>query len=117
MFLHGTRRKTWEKFKGGPWFGRHCLQTEGVIHGSPVDLFRRVAPGFKDTEDELVLLCIDDDKLASKVKWEESESTGRFCPHVHGPLNRERHFLVLPYLKDSRGDWIKNTELQHMLSR
>ncbi|HHW22420.1 MAG TPA: DUF952 domain-containing protein [Clostridiaceae bacterium] len=111
MILHCMKKKTWEEVKSKKYYGEECIASEGFIHCSPVGYMWRVAPNFKDVIDELVLLCIDTDKLEPEVRWEDGDDCGRSYPHVYGLINLDAIIKVLPYLKDENGNWIKNEEL------
>jgi len=117
VILHCMKKETWEKVKDNKYFGEKSLELEGFVHCSPVEYMWRVAPNFKDVTDELVLLCIDTDKLKSEVRWEDGDKCGRSYPHVYGLINTDAVTKVLPYLKDENGNWIKNDELKHIQDR
>lgn len=74
----------------------------------------RVAPNFKDVKEPLVLICIDEDKLNSEIKYEDSDNCGRYYPHVYGEINIDSVVQVLPFLRDDNGDYIKNPELKNI---
>ena len=81
------KRETWAKVKSGKYFGVRNIELEGFIHCSPVEYMWRVTPNFKNITDELVLLCISEDKLESEVRWEDGDNCGRSYPHVYGLIN------------------------------
>jgi len=111
MILHCMRKETWEEIKTNKYFGEKNIATEGFIHCSPVKYMWRIAPNFKDVFDELVLLCIDTDRLEAEIRWEDGDNCGRSYPHIYGLINLDAVTAVLPYLKDTKGNWIKNDEL------
>jgi Protein of unknown function (DUF952)/Aminoglycoside-2''-adenylyltransferase len=47
---------------------------------------------------DLILLLIDDDRLASVVRLEGMDRQGRAFPHVYGPVEVEAVFEAAPYL-------------------
>lgn len=112
MILHCMKKENWKEVKNKRYFGEKNIELEGFIHCSPVEYMWRVAPNFKDTSDELVLLCIDTEKLESEIRWEDGDNCGRSYPHVYGLINLDAVTAVLPYLKDENGVWIKNNELE-----
>jgi len=103
------------QLKDGKSFGEDM--TDGFIHCSPIEYMWRVAPNFQDVTDELVLLCIDEDKLESQVRWEDGENCGRSYPHVYGIINIDAVTKVLAFLRDENGAWIKNEELMDVPNR
>lgn len=98
--------------KSKKYFGDESIAREGFVHCSPVKYMWRVAPNFKNVPDELVLLCIDTEKLEPEFRWEDGDNCGRSYPHVYGLINTDAVVNVLPYLKDENGNWIKNEELE-----
>lgn len=117
LIIHCMKKQAWEKIRSADQFGEEGIARDGFIHCSSVGCFWRVAPNFKDVNDELVLLLIDADRLGVPVKWEDADQCGRAYPHVYGPINREAVVGVLPYRKDEAGTWIKNDELMSMHDR
>jgi len=106
------KKATWEQVKDQRYFGDKSIEMEGFVHCSPVEYMWRVAPNFENITDELVLLCIDENKLEAEVKWEDGDNCGRSYPHVYGLINTDAVIMILPYLKDEDGNWIKNKELE-----
>lgn len=114
MILHCMKRADWDARKHKADWGYRDIRAAGFIHCSTVEYFWRVAPNFKGIADELVLLCIDEDKLKAEVRYEDPEHCGRSYPHVYGPINNDAVIAVLPFLKDGNGDYVKNPELAHI---
>jgi uncharacterized protein (DUF952 family) len=112
MILHCLKNDTWEKVKDSASYSSESLHREGFIHCSPVEYFHRVAPNFKDVEDDLILLLLDEEKIESEVRWEDPENLGRAYPHIYGPLNLSAVVGVLPFLRDQNGNFVKNEELK-----
>ncbi|MBQ8830230.1 MAG: DUF952 domain-containing protein [Oscillospiraceae bacterium] len=109
MILHCMKKATWDERKNKPSWGKRNIE-EGFIHCSTVEYFWRVAPNFIDVEDELVLLCIDEEKLISEVRYEDGDNCGRAYPHVYGLINNSAVINVLPFLKNEDGTYKKNHE-------
>lgn len=110
MILHCMKKKTWEERAGKNSWGQRNLDAEGFIHCSNVEYFWRVAPNFADFTEELVLVCIDENKLTSKVVYEDGDHCGRKYPHVYGLVNNDAVLCILPFLRKQDGSWKKNPE-------
>lgn len=109
MILHCMTRKAWEAVRQA---GRYDLsEGQKFLHGSSVSFFWRVAPNFKNVSEEMVLLCIAEERLEPEIRWEDSDGCGREYPHIYGTLNIDAVEAVLPYLRDEDGNWMKNPEL------
>lgn len=111
MILHCMKKSTWDQRKDQAFWGAEELSADGFIHCSPVEYFWRIAPHFQKMTDALVLLVIDETKLTAQVRYEDGDGCGRLYPHVYGLINNDAIIDVLPYLKDSAGNFIKNPEL------
>ena len=92
-FLHLTTKQAWED---ALMVGTYSLSTKGktleevgFIHGSFADQVEEVAGFvFAGSDEELVLLHLDMDKLASngiEVRVEEARN-GKSYPHIYGAL-------------------------------
>ena len=92
-FLHLTTKQAWEDALA---VGSYSLSTKGktleevgFIHGSFADQVEEVAGFvFAGSDEELVLLNLDMDKLASngiEVRVEEA-SNGKSYPHIYGVI-------------------------------
>ena len=114
MILHCMTKSLWDERKNKDVWGHRELAAEGFIHCSPVEYFWRVAPNFKDTDEELILLCLDESKLQAEIRYEDGDNCGRFYPHIYGPINNDAVTAVLPFIKDNEGTYIKNPQLAHI---
>ena len=110
MILHCMKKITWEERKNKISWGKRNIDADGFIHCSTVEYFWRVAPNFIGIEDELVLVCIDEEKLISEVWYEDGDHCGREYPHVYGLINNDAVISVLPFLKNEDGTYKKNSE-------
>lgn len=114
MILHCMKKSEWEKKKDKECWGQESIDANGFIHCSTIEYFWRVAPNFYNTAEEFVLVCIDEDKLKSEVKYEEWDNTGRCYPHIYGLVNNDAVVNVLPFLKGENGEYVKNKEFSHI---
>ena len=111
MIAHCMRKNKWNEIKDEDYWGYQDIEEEGFIHCSPIKYLWRVLPNFEDVKDELVIICIDEDKLEAEVKYEDDDNCGRNYPHVYGIINNDAVIKVLDYLKDEQGHYTKNPEL------
>ena len=110
MILHSMKKTTWEERKNKECWGHRNINDEGFIHCSTIEYFWRVAENFVSIRDEMVLLCIDESKLQSEVRYEDGDNCGRTYPHIYGLVNNDAVIQVLPFLRNEDGTWIKNPE-------
>lgn len=109
--LHVMKKSSWEECKNKESWGKRNIEAEGFIHCSQPEYFWRVAPNFGNIDDEMVILCINENKLSAKVLYEDGDNCGRSYPHIYGMINNSAVTAVLPFLRDENG-WIKNPELE-----
>lgn len=75
-----------------------------------------MAPSFRNINEPLVLICIDESRLTSEIKYEDNDNCGRYYPHIYGEVNMSSVVRVLPFLKDNNGDYIKNPEFENIMN-
>jgi len=94
--LHITRRGDWEQAKSLRLYRSDTLASEGFIHCSTENQVLTVANTSFRGQRDLVLLCIDLDRVGSEVRF-EGQSGGDLFPHIYGPLNLDAIFNVLDF--------------------
>ncbi|MBQ3091500.1 MAG: DUF952 domain-containing protein [Clostridia bacterium] len=114
MILHCMKKALWEQRKDLERWGEEEIARAGCVHCSSVAFLWRVAPNFGSIDEPLVLLCIDETKLEAEVRYEDDGNYGRTYPHIYGLVNNDAVIDVLPYLKDSEGNYIKNPQFAHI---
>ena len=112
VILHCLTAEKWNNEKQKPFYGYDSIVKYGFIHCSSIENFWRVAPHFIDTEEKLILLCIDTENVKSEIKWEDHDNCGRKYPHIYGELNTDAVINSFPFQKDSNGEFILNKEIK-----
>lgn len=85
LIFHICLQKDWQAAQATGVYVAHSLESEGFIHCSREDQVARVANSIFKGMDDLVLLHIAVDKLATELRWETVE--GDVFPHNYGPIN------------------------------
>jgi 2-C-methyl-D-erythritol 4-phosphate cytidylyltransferase len=98
---HIAIRADWERSKSSGWYRGDTLDSEGFIHCSAAHQVLAVANSLFRGRADLALLCIDDTKLNSELRWEHSEGTA--FPHVYGPLNTDAVIAVFEFKEGNAG--------------
>jgi uncharacterized protein (DUF952 family) len=96
MILHITKRSEWEQAQQAGVYRGDTLHTEGFIHCSTPQQVLGPANAFYRGQPDLVLLCIDPDKLESPLRY-EALGTDQAFPHIYGPLNMDAVVDVVPF--------------------
>ncbi|MBV6391473.1 MAG: hypothetical protein KPEEDBHJ_00681 [Anaerolineales bacterium] len=94
MILHIASKQDWSSAQAKGEYAAPSLATEGFIHFSTDKQAIHVANAFYKGRKDLVLLVVDESKLAAELKWEapagppaENISQSDLFPHLYGPLN------------------------------
>lgn len=101
---HLVAGPVWERAGSEP-YRPESLASEGFIHCSYEDQVARVANRFFADQADLLVLCIDADRLSSPVRDEEVETGERF-PHVYGVIDREAIADVRPLERGPENRWV-----------
>ena len=97
MIYHITSRLNWERAQAAGLYSAPSLASEGFIHCSRRSQIITVANNFYRNQPGLLLLCIEESKLKSALRWEapahpqpriaKTENRDERFPHVYGTLN------------------------------
>lgn len=100
LILHATSADEWEAVRGQTQFWTESLAEDGAIHCSlPEDVPHLANAAGLSADLNLVLLCIDVDRVESKVTF---GGNGRE-PRILGPLDADAIVDVVPFPTDERG--------------
>lgn len=97
MIYHLSDRAAWDVAQARGKYSAPSLESEGFIHCSTSDQVEGVANDFFRGEADLLLLCIDENKLHAELRREAPAhpkpldvsrvNTDRLFPHLYGVLN------------------------------
>lgn len=102
VILHITKYAQWEEAKSRGSYCGDTLPTEGFIHCSTPQQVVRVANAFFKSQEGLVLLCIESNKVEAEIKYEGVDE-GECFPHIYGPLNIDAVVQVLKFEPGEEG--------------
>ncbi len=103
IIFHITSRYQWERSKDSGVYEAPSLHFEGFIHCSRANQLERTANEFFKGENDLVLLCIDTEKVRWEIRWENLEGGSDLFPHIYGPVDGDAVVKVLKFDHDSEG--------------
>jgi uncharacterized protein (DUF952 family) len=95
--LHITQRAAWERAQAEGSYRSDSLASEGFIHCMTEGQVAWVADKFFKGQSDLVLLDIDEAKLASPLRYESPPGKEETFPHIYGPLNLDAVVQVEPF--------------------
>jgi uncharacterized protein (DUF952 family) len=112
MILHITTHKEWDKAQKNGEYTSPSLVSDGFIHCSTINQTADTATIFFQGQLDLILLCIDEDKLTSECRYEDPAGGGgerhdplvdKLFPHVYGPINLAAVFKVVDFPPNEQG--------------
>jgi len=102
--LHITTRSDWLAAQMRGAYEAPSLAAEGFIHCSTPSQAAAVADAFYRGQTGLVLLVLDESRLASELRWEPPAGppapgipASDLFPHIYGPLNLEAVTAALDF--------------------
>jgi uncharacterized protein (DUF952 family) len=118
MIYHITSKVEWETAQSAGHYTAPSLEIEGFIHNSSREQILKVANAFYRGQDNLVILCIDESKLKSKLVWEapihpnpdtdmEVKEAEQFA-HIYGTLGSQAVVEVVPFSEGENGFTLPN---------
>ena len=75
----------------------------GFIHGGTADQVAPVANMIYGDDDGLIVLVIDEGRLASELEYDEVPGWDSPFPHLYGPLNLDAVTDAIPLVKGNDG--------------
>jgi uncharacterized protein (DUF952 family) len=105
MILHIAIRADWDAARAAGSYRPASVEHEGFIHCSTIDQVVGTADRYFRGRDDLVLLCIDDLRVAGELRHEPpaviggspDRRTGELFPHLYGPLPLDAVIRVVPF--------------------
>ena len=97
MIFHITTAEAWAQARATGSYTADSLATEGFIHCSEADQYAWVANQRFRGRQDLVLLHVDEPRLAAPVRRENLEGGERLFPHIYGALNLDAVVDVVPF--------------------
>lgn len=103
MIYHIAHKKDWRRTVTDKSYKPKTYDQEGFIHCSPVEKILQVANNFYKGQSDLLLLCIDESKVKSKIVWEDLYDHNFDFPHVYGELNSDAVVSVIDFRCNADG--------------
>jgi len=87
MVYHIATELEWERAQRDGIYRPVSLARDGFIHCSSAKQVASVANKLYAGRTDLLLLCIDEGKTVSPIRYEDLYGTGQLYPHIYGALN------------------------------
>lgn len=113
IIYHITSTEAWQQAQKQGEYKAISLETEGFIHCSTQEQVIKIANAFYQGQSDLIVLCINLDKLTTSVQWEKPAhintdnqpvvtSQEKF-PHIYGAINLEAVTKIIPLITSENG--------------
>ncbi|WP_347277969.1 DUF952 domain-containing protein [Alkalinema sp. FACHB-956] len=93
---HITTAPAWQHAQTSGTYRAPSLDTEGFIHCSTREKILWVAHQFYRDQPDLILLCIDPQKITAPWQFDPVPDLGNF-PHIYGELNCTAIVRAFPF--------------------
>ena len=87
MIYHIVKRADWDRARAMRVYMGDTLASQGFIHCSEQHQVIHVASSRYKGQTDLVVLCIEEERIKAPVKRENLEGGTELFPHIYGPLN------------------------------
>ncbi len=87
MIYHVATQAFWQQALQQGYYETPSLAAEGFIHFSKKEQVAGVLQRYYKNATGLLLLHVDENKLAAELKYELSPSVNELFPHLYGRLN------------------------------
>jgi uncharacterized protein (DUF952 family) len=94
LILHIIDKNEWSKTKSEGMYAPSSLKTDGFIHCSTAEQVIDVANFLYKGAQGLALLFINENKVISKIVYEDLYQSGKLFSHIYGVLNLNAVFKV-----------------------
>ena len=96
MIYHMCPAEAWEEaVAAGRYTGTEDDRRDGFIHFSTATQIGESARRHRAGQAGLVLIAVESDPLADRLKWEKSRG-GALFPHLYGPLDPAEAASIRP---------------------
>ncbi len=97
---HIVQKTDWVRALAGGVYKVDSLDSQGFIHMSKEEQVNSVANSAFKGEEDLLLLCIDYEKIKDRVSWEGEEDYGENFPHLYGPSHLDAVVKIVAFKPD-----------------
>jgi uncharacterized protein (DUF952 family) len=101
--VHTLSRADWQSFRETGEHRPDSLATEGFVHCSKPGQIVIVADINHATDDDMMLLVLDESNLDSPVRYESGDDGSSAFPHVYGPLSLDSVVDSFRFEQDETG--------------
>jgi|LakMenEpi03Aug12_release.lakeMendotaPanAssembly.Ray.scaffolds.fasta_scaffold167416_2 uncharacterized protein (DUF952 family) len=94
MLFHVVKASNWEKYKQSGIYFSETFDTEKFIHLSEASQVKGVLERYYKNQDDLLILCINKEKLSAKLIYENA-TNDEYFPHLYDGLNINAIYKII----------------------
>ena len=102
IIFHIARSEAWANRDAGS-YRPEMFPVDGFVHCSTADQVVKVADVRFRGQKDLVLLCIDTDKVKAEIRYENLEGGQELFPHIYGGINTDAVVQVAEFKPGAEG--------------
>ena len=106
IIFHIARSEAWgnrERRAGAEAYSPEMFPVDGFVHCSTEDQVVKVADIRFRGQKELVLLCIDTNKVKAEIRYENLEGGRELFPHIYGEIDTDAVVQVAEFKPNING--------------
>ena len=111
MIFHITQAQNWRAAGETGSYVPPGFASDGFIHCCAAEQIAEVADRYFRGETDLVLLCIDPQRVAVEVRYEDLTGRGIAYPHIYGALDVAAVQAVLSFSPEPDGAFKSPSDL------
>lgn len=112
LIYHITTKDEWQQARLIQAYMADSLNTQGFIHCSTREQILGTANSYFKGKNDLVILCIEADRVQAPIKYEHPEGDPRTFPHIYGPLNIKAVLFAVDFPPEADGSFRLPDELK-----
>lgn len=102
---HITTKAEWQQARLIQAYMADSLSTEGFIHCSTREQILGTANAYFKGRKNLVILCIESERVQASIQYEHPEGDPRVFPHIYGPLNIKAVLFTVDFPPEPDGSF------------
>ena len=110
IIIHFAMKNEWDNEINTGYYGSSCIKRDGFIPCFKVSDISNINLSLS-TLKEYIILCIDEAKVNSNIKYEKREEFDLEEPNIYGEISKDSIINILPYTFNNEDKFVPTDEL------
>lgn len=110
IILHFALKNKWIEETREGLYGASCIVKNGYIPCFTVSDIFTANINFPTLED-YIILCIDENRVSSEIKYEKFGDSDFISPNIYGEISKDSVIHILPYTFDNKDKFVVTNEV------